>query len=103
MELDDPVAEPPRRRVSDILDSNLIGPAALLEAFKEVQEQLDAAGGSGGHLDAWLAGEHSLQETEAEIERLLQVTSWRCSSVLHVPCWLYSHGGNYVDQHRRAD
>ena len=74
MELQDPVVDPLRQSISDILDSNLAGPAALLEAFNEVQQQLDAAGGSGGHLDAWLAGQHSLQETEAEIERLLQVT-----------------------------
>jgi hypothetical protein len=73
MELDDPLAEQLRSNICVILDANLEGPAALLSSFNEVQQELNAAGGPGGHLVGWLAGEHSLQETEAEIERLLQV------------------------------
>ena len=73
MELDDPAAEELRGSIAAVVDSNLAGPAALLAAFTEVQQELDAAGGAGGHLAAWLSVEHSLQETEAEIERLLQV------------------------------
>jgi hypothetical protein len=73
MELDDPLAEQLRSNISAILDANLAGPAALLSSFAEVQQELDAAGGAGGHLVGWLAGDHSLQDTAAEIERLLQV------------------------------
>jgi hypothetical protein len=73
IELNDPLAEQLRGNICSILDANLAGPAALLSSFAEVQQELDAAGGPGGHLVGWLAGEHSLQETAAENERLLQV------------------------------
>lgn len=73
MELDDPLAEQLRGNICAILVANLAGPAALLSSFAEVQQELNATGGPGGHLVGWLAGEHSLQETAAEIERLLQV------------------------------
>lgn len=76
MELQDPAAEAVRQNISDILDSNLAGPSALLTAFEEVQKALDAASGSPEQLDAWLLGEHSLQEAEAAIESLLQVSLW---------------------------
>uniref|UniRef100_A0A383V949 AAA+ ATPase domain-containing protein n=1 Tax=Tetradesmus obliquus TaxID=3088 RepID=A0A383V949_TETOB len=73
MELDDPLAEQLRGNICAILVANLAGPAALLSSFAEVQQELNATGGPGGHLVGWLAGEHSLQETAAEIERLLQL------------------------------
>jgi hypothetical protein len=38
-----------------------------------VQQQLREAEGEDGHLATWLAGQHSMQETAAEIDRLLQV------------------------------
>jgi hypothetical protein len=34
---------------------------------------MKAAEGDGGHLATWLAGQHSMQETAAEIDRLMQV------------------------------
>ncbi|KAF6265404.1 dynein heavy chain 6 [Scenedesmus sp. NREL 46B-D3] len=73
MELDDPLAEQLRANIGDILDANFAGPAALMGDFVEVQQYLIAAGGPGGHLVGWLSGEHSLQETAAEIDRLLQL------------------------------
>lgn len=82
MEQGDSLAGQLRDSINSILDTNLAGPAALLASFCEVQRELDAAGGAGGHLVGWLAGEHSLQDTEAEIERLLQVCH-HCFLVKH--------------------
>jgi hypothetical protein len=49
------------------------GPTALLEAFATVQQDMKAAEGDDGHLASWLAGQHSMQETAAEINRLMEV------------------------------
>jgi hypothetical protein len=41
-----------------------------------VQQELKAAEGSDGHLVMWLAGQHSMQETAVEIDRLMKVTQY---------------------------
>jgi hypothetical protein len=41
-----------------------------------VQQELKAAEGSEGHLAMWLAGQHSMQETDVEIDRLMKVTQY---------------------------
>lgn len=79
MELQDPVADAVRSNISYILDSNLAGPSALLAAFTEVQQTLEAAGGTPEQLAVWLNGEHSLQEAEAAIGQLLQVRCCRAA------------------------
>lgn len=58
------------------LSVNLAGPTALLEAFAAVQQELKAAEGSEGHLAMWLVGQHSMQETDVEIDRLMKVTQY---------------------------
>lgn len=73
MDPDDPVAASVRARISDILSINLAGPTALMESFALVQQDMQAAEGREGHLATWLEGQHSAQETAAEIDRLLQV------------------------------
>jgi hypothetical protein len=73
MDAQDPVAATVRERIADILSANLAGPTALLEAFAAVQTDLQAAEGTEGHLASWVAGQHSIQETAAEIDRLMQV------------------------------
>lgn len=55
------------------LSANLAGPTALLDAFAVVQQEMQAAEGDEGHLATWLAGQHSMQDTAAEIDRLMQV------------------------------
>jgi hypothetical protein len=62
-----------RDAIAAILSTNLQGPLALQHAFEAVQQQLDAADGEFGHLQGWIAGGHSMQETAAEIDRLQQV------------------------------
>lgn len=43
-----------------------------------MQQQLREAEGEDGHLATWLAGQQSMQETAAEIDRLLQVCVCDC-------------------------
>lgn len=73
MDLHDPAAGVLRSSISAVLDRNLEGPAALMASFKELQQDLNAAGSSSSHLEAWTTDKHSLQETAAEAGRLLQV------------------------------
>lgn len=65
------------------LSTNLAGPTSLLEAFTVVQQQLREAEGDDGHLATWLAGQQSMQETAAEIDRLLQVCVCDCVCATH--------------------
>lgn len=48
-----------------------------------MQQELKAAEGSEGHLAMWLAGQHSMQETAAEIDQLMQVITTCCTRQLH--------------------
>lgn len=70
---DDPAAAAARASIAAVLDANLAGPADLLGEFESMRAQLAAADGAGSHLEGWLARERSLEETAAEIDRLLQV------------------------------
>ena len=83
MDADDPAAAGVRSHISNILSANMAGPVALLEALAAVQQQLEAAEGADGHLATWLAGQHSIQETAAEIDRLMQVgqLTWQDLSI----------------------
>jgi hypothetical protein len=98
MELDDPTAVGLRGKIEQLLDAALSGPADLLSSFLATQQELQAFEGQEGHLHAWKDGQHSLQDTAEEIERLLQVgamppasmhtwcaRSWLCNQQLGSP------------------
>lgn len=68
--------------ITAILQANMAGPRALQDSFATVCQGLIDADGEQGHLATWAAGQHTLQETAAEIQRLQEVGGWWGKSVI---------------------
>lgn len=67
----DPLVLGRRQQVAELLERGFAGPRALLASFGEHTGLLSPA--PAEYASAWQAEGHSLEETEAEAERLLQV------------------------------
>lgn len=69
--LEDPEVQELRGQLEVCLQRALEAPAALQESFSEYQALLQQE--PEAYAQAWVSEQHSLEETEQEIERLLQV------------------------------
>jgi hypothetical protein len=69
------------------LQRALEAPAALQESFSEYQALLQQE--PEAYAQAWMAEQHSLQETEQEIEKLLQVSAWCSNKIIPWYCGPY--------------
>ena len=77
----EPLAEEMREQLQQLVWRGLAGPAALLEAFAEYQPLLSQS--AADYVAAWEAAGHTREETEQEVERLLQVGTAIFSSLGH--------------------
>lgn len=69
--LEHPAAVASRATISGILKKNLRGPAALLESYQEFADLVSIR--VEDYVENWASGQHSLEESEAEIERLAEL------------------------------
>ncbi len=66
--MNDEAANAARSEITEIVRKNLKGPLALLTAYQEFQHLVTTE--KGTFIRAWADAGHTLEETEAEIERL---------------------------------
>jgi hypothetical protein len=69
--MDEPLAEEMRQQLKELIWRGLQGPAALLNDFAEYQTLLHQS--AADYVAAWETAGHAREETEQEVERLLQV------------------------------
>lgn len=89
--LNEPVAEAGRSAILTVVEKNVKGPAALLASFQRDFNQLVQTD-TQKYVEEWAAAGHTLEETEAEIQRMAKVFGCAAGGKQSSkPCMCLSH------------